>query len=102
MRSGKMDLRKLVTIFIAAILVMSLAACGNNEENNENIEENEEARIEFPTLDRENLKDDEIVAEFEGGSITGEEFATFLGVQAFLNPEIPINDLDYRKEGIKE
>ena len=102
MRSGNMNLRKLVTIFFSAVLVMVLAACGNNDENNENTEENEEARIEFPTLDRENLKDDEIVAEFAGGSITGEEFARFLGVQAFLNPDIPINDLEYRKEGIKE
>src|SRR5690554_4932683 len=104
MRSVKMRLRKVLMFLMAAALLAGIAACSNNDENNngENNSDNEDvARLQFPELDRSNLGDN-TVAEFDGGSVNGEEFAAFLGVQAFLNPQVPINDLEYRKESIKE
>lgn len=95
-----MNFRKTYLFFIVAALLVVLTACGNDKnDNNEN--ENDVTKIQFPEIDRTNLTD-EIVAKFEGGEITGEEFASFLSVQAFLNPELPVNDVDFREGIINE
>ncbi|WP_179298605.1 foldase protein PrsA [Evansella halocellulosilytica] len=88
----------LVVVFAIALLV---SACGGNDEESNKAVGETESGIEFPELDQSDLGD-EVVAEFDGGEVTGDEFATFLAVQAFLNPEMPINDHDFRVDVIQE
>lgn len=88
-----------VLAFLALVIVMS--ACGSNEEQFIDSEGANESGINFPKLDTTELGA-EVIAEFNGGEITGEEFAKFLAVQAFLNPETLINDLEFRREIIQE
>lgn len=94
--------RKLWATVVLVLSIVLISACGNgdgDEITEEPIDNGME--ITFPTIDRTNLGDN-IVAEFEGGTITGEEFATFLAVQAFLNPETPINEEEYRSQIIQQ
>ncbi|OIJ14074.1 hypothetical protein BKP35_07685 [Anaerobacillus arseniciselenatis] len=93
-----MYLRKIIILFVALILLAAVTACNNSGDTND---ETLETGLEFPVLDRSDLGDN-IVAVYEGGEVTGNELATFLAVQAFLNPEAPVNDLDYRQGAIQE
>lgn len=95
-----MNLRKVSFFFIVTALIAVLAACGNDNDNAGNESSNEVGTIEFPELDRSDLEG--VVAQFDGGEITGDEFATYLGVYAFLNPNVPVNDEEFRKNVINE
>lgn len=64
-----------VLAFLALVIVMS--ACGNNEEQFIDSEGANELGINFPKLDTTELGA-EVIAEFDGGKIKGEEFAKFL------------------------
>ncbi|MDG5788048.1 peptidylprolyl isomerase [Evansella sp. AB-P1] len=91
----KLTLKNVRNTFVLGLLVLMLvSACSNNNSV-------DETSFGFPELDRSNLGEN-IVAEYDGGVITGEEFATFLSVQAFLNPEVPINEEGYRVDIIQE
>lgn len=97
-----MSYRKIWTVVVMVLTIALISACGNGEEESVEPETNDtDFEITFPTIDRTNLGDN-VVAEFEGGTITGEEFATFLAVQAFLNPETPINEEEYRSQIIQQ
>lgn len=102
---------KIGMISCLAILLLLVSACGNNEEENNNNINNEndnevvstetETEFEYQDLDKTELGDN-IVATYEGGEITGDEFATYLSVQAVLNPDAPLNDNEFRIEILKD
>ncbi len=93
-----MYLSKISLLFVILILMAVVMACNNSDDTND---ETVETGLEFPVLDRSDLGDN-LVAVYDGGEVTGDELAIFLAVQAFLNPEAPVNDLDYRQGAIQE
>lgn len=93
--------RAFLSVLAFMVLVIVISGCGNEEAQFIDAEGANELGIYFPKLDTSELGA-EIVAEFDGGAITGEEFAAFLAIQAFLNPDAPINDLEFRREIIEE
>ncbi|MCT8139308.1 peptidylprolyl isomerase [Anaerobacillus sp. CMMVII] len=83
-----------VLIMVSMLLI---AACSETEDASAP----EDLRVyKFEAIDLENLSSEKIVASYEGGEVTGEEFAKYLALQAFLNPYAPINDEEYRLDMI--
>ncbi len=76
-----------------------ITGCSQSGETNET---EAPTTFEFQPVDRSNLPAEKIVATFTNGEITGEEFARFLAVQAFINPSAPINDEEYRLQIIND
>lgn len=80
-----------------SIFVLTGCIGGDKTSNNDGSVE-----IQFQAVDVTDLEKDKIIATYIGGEITGAEFTQYLAIQAFLNPFAPINDLDYRKNTMKD
>jgi foldase protein PrsA len=105
-----MRVNKLGILSLLLAFVLVVAACGKDKAPEEEVglvdgetEQNgqTEEPAEFPELDRTDLGADTIVATFEGGEVNGEEFATYIAVQGFLQPSYPVNEAEFRQEAVK-
>jgi foldase protein PrsA len=86
-------------LFVLALTLLFLAAC--NDEKDKKEDESSLGEITFPEFDKEKIANVEKIAEYQGGTVSGEEFATFLGVEGFMNPYAPINDAEYQNDSLK-
>lgn len=84
---------RIILMLIAFLLLVT--ACNREEATVSLVDDH---FIQFEPLDRMGLDEENIVAIFEGGEITGAEFAEFLAANAFINPYAQINDSEYRLE----
>jgi foldase protein PrsA len=110
-----MRFKKWALLGMLALTVIMLSACGNNkeeatDEKKETDQKQEqpqdstqkgEEKVVFPELDRKGLEADKIMASYENGEVTGEEFAKYLSYQGFMEPQYPINDPEFRKEALR-
>jgi foldase protein PrsA len=86
-------------IILALTLIALLGACSENKEEAE--EAKDTNKIEFPEFDKAKLTGIDNVAEYEGGTVTGEEFAQYLAIEGFMNPKAPLDDQSYQNEGVQ-
>ncbi|OWZ83873.1 foldase protein PrsA [Natranaerobius trueperi] len=88
--------KQMIGIVLTFLLsLMFLSACSSENQDNDELDGL------FSQVDASNF-DKDIIAEFEDGKITDEEFITFLSVQAFLYPDIPINEPDVQRQILEE
>lgn len=100
-----MRYRKQWMIFLALTLLIGvLAACGGaKEETQENPDQDfQYPEIEFSELDRSQLDGEKIVAVYEGGQVTGSQFAEYLAFRGFMNPDLDINGQESRQQLLKD
>lgn len=101
--------KKWLLLVMLAAFVLVVAACGGNTDDENAAEtpgENPELPVQgeeitFTELDRTDLEDTKVVVSYEGGEVTGKEFAQFLAFQGFISPSAPINEADFRQEAVK-
>lgn len=90
-----------ILIFTCTLLIL-LAACGGNKDKEQADEVLELPEITFSELDRSQLTEEKIVAVYEGGEVTGSQFAEYLAFRGFMNPDLDINSEESRKELLKD
>ncbi|MBB6453838.1 parvulin-like peptidyl-prolyl isomerase [Salirhabdus euzebyi] len=83
-----------ITLFL--VIVLLLGACNSTNDSEGSSEE-----IVFPTFDKEKIESIDKVAEFEGGVVTGKEFANHLAIEGFFNPDAALEDDTYQSEALQ-
>jgi len=103
-----MRFNKLIALALVLLLVLVGAACGKQEEKEatpgETKQENGEGTqegITFPKIDRTQLGADKVVATYDGGEVKGDELAQYIAVQAFFQPNYPVNDPEFQKQAVE-
>lgn len=96
-----LPLKRWGVLLLSATLVFSLVTgCGNDEEqeakpneeqsqtdqNNQQGEQADESPVPVVNVDL-GMDPKDVVAEYEGGTLTAEQFENYLQIQAFINPQ---------------
>jgi foldase protein PrsA len=110
-----MRFKKFGLIFLVVVLTLVITACGGDkqEEPDEQGQGEEQGQdkegqaeqpqpgqqeVQFTEIDRTDLGEDKVVATYEGGEIRGDQLANYLAFYGFINPQSPVNEVDFRKE----
>ncbi|WP_202081451.1 peptidylprolyl isomerase [Caldalkalibacillus salinus] len=101
-----MHFKRFTILALVVALSLIVAACGGgNDEEASGDEQNAdlpmEPDISFTEIDRTGLEADTVVATYEGGEITGDQLASYLGFHGFVNPSVQVNEAESRQELLK-
>ncbi|WP_159461955.1 peptidylprolyl isomerase [Salirhabdus sp. Marseille-P4669] len=94
---------KRFTLLLSIFAVFTiLTACSDDEEKDKEKEQEQAMnQIEFPEFDKSAYVDIETIAEYDGGTISGEDFANHVAVTAFMNPYAPVEDKSYLNQELQ-
>lgn len=97
--------KKLFLVISIIFMIAVLAACNDDEGKESKETDNEEQTgpmIEFPSFEtKDDLSAIDKIAEYQGGTVTGEELAQYIAVDAFLNPYAPVDNVTYHNDSLK-